>query len=117
MEGLKADMLMLRFADAVPKNQAVVLRSQLSNADDSAFSRVAMVQTYNPLLTLILSMVFGFIGVDRFYLGDIGLGICKLLFGWLTFGIWPLLDVLFSYKKAKKKNLARINEALITSNF
>ena len=31
-------------------------------------------------------------GVDRFYLGNIGLGVAKLFLGWLTFGIWPLID-------------------------
>ena len=117
MEELKADMLMLKFADKIQKDKAVILRSQLSNADDTAFSRVAMIQTYNPLLTLILSMAFGLIGVDRFYVGDVGLGVCKLLFGWVTFFIWPLVDIYFCYQKEKKKNLSKINEALAMPHF
>ena len=36
--------------------------------------------------------LFGGLGVDRFYLGNIGMGVAKLLVGWLTFGIWPLVD-------------------------
>ncbi|MGL4831872.1 MAG: TM2 domain-containing protein [Propionibacteriaceae bacterium] len=41
---------------------------------------------------LLLSFFLGIFGIDRFYLGYTGLGIVKLLFGWLTFGIWPLID-------------------------
>jgi len=40
----------------------------------------------------ILGFFLGVLGVDRFYLGNIGLGVAKLLLGWLTLGIWPLID-------------------------
>lgn len=40
----------------------------------------------------ILGFFFGGLGIDRFYLGNIGLGVAKLLVGWLTLGIWPLID-------------------------
>ncbi len=45
------------------------------------------------LIALILSIVFGQLGVDRFYMGYIGTGILKLItFG--GFGIWWLIDVI-----------------------
>ena len=40
----------------------------------------------------ILGFFLGGLGVDRFYLGNIGMGVAKLLVGWLTLGIWPLVD-------------------------
>jgi hypothetical protein len=40
----------------------------------------------------ILGFFLGGLGVDRFYLGNIGMGVAKLFLGWLTFGIWPLID-------------------------
>jgi TM2 domain len=40
----------------------------------------------------ILGFLLGGLGVDRFYLGNIGMGVAKLLLGWLTLGIWPLID-------------------------
>jgi TM2 domain-containing membrane protein YozV len=40
----------------------------------------------------ILGFFLGGLGVHRFYLGNIGLGVALLLVGWLTLGIWPLID-------------------------
>jgi|UniRef100_A0A7V6CN81 RNA polymerase subunit RPABC4/transcription elongation factor Spt4 len=45
------------------------------------------------LVALLLSIFLGNLGIDRFYLGYIGLGILKLLtFG--GFGIWWLIDLI-----------------------
>ena len=44
------------------------------------------------LVATLLSVFLGGLGVDRFYLGNIGMGVAKLLLGWLTAGIWPLID-------------------------
>ena len=46
------------------------------------------------------TFLFGGFGVDRFLRGQIGTGICKLLFGWITFGIWPLVDWIIALNKA-----------------
>ena len=43
---------------------------------------------------------FGGFGVDRFMRGQIGLGIVKLLFGWMTLGIWALVDWIIALVKA-----------------
>jgi TM2 domain-containing membrane protein YozV len=47
----------------------------------------------NWILTLIMSIIFGSLGVDRFIMGHVGLGILKLI----TFGgcgIWWLVDLI-----------------------
>ena len=43
------------------------------------------------LLNILLPFV-GIGGVGRFYTGHIGIGVAQLLLGWLTCGIWPLID-------------------------
>ena len=42
---------------------------------------------------LILSILLGELGVDRFYLGYVGLGILKLITAG-GFGIWSLIDLI-----------------------
>ena len=54
----------------------------------------------NWVLTLIMSVIFGSLGVDRFIMGQVGLGILKLI----TVGgcgIWWLIDVILIATKHK----------------
>ncbi len=55
-------------------------------------------RTLNWLLTLLMSIFFGAIGVDRFMMGHVGLGILKLITGG-GFGIWWLVDVILIASK------------------
>lgn len=47
----------------------------------------------NWVLTLVLSILVGSLGVDRFMMGQIGMGILKLITGGGC-GIWWLVDVI-----------------------
>ena len=55
------------------------------------------------LVALVLSVIVGTLGVDRFYLGKIGTGILKLItFGGL--GVWTIIDIiLIAVKKLDDK--------------
>jgi len=46
------------------------------------------------------TFLLGNIGLDRFMRGQIGIGVCKILFGWLTLGIWYLVDWLIALSNA-----------------
>jgi TM2 domain-containing membrane protein YozV len=57
------------------------------------------------IVALLLSVLLGSLGVDRFYMGYIGTGILKLItFG--GFGVWWLIDLILiatkhDFKKVK----------------
>jgi hypothetical protein len=59
---------------------------------------------------LVLSILLGGLGIDRFYLGYTGLGIAKLLTGGGC-GIWALIDIILiatgKMKDAAGNDLAR----------
>lgn len=48
----------------------------------------------------VFAWLLGGFGVDRFMRGQIGTGVCKILFGWLTCGIWLLVDWIIALTKA-----------------
>jgi TM2 domain-containing membrane protein YozV len=62
------------------------------------------VRELNWILLLLMSIFFGWIGVDRFMMGKIGTGILKLItFGGL--GIWWLIDLILIATKYEFKNI------------
>jgi len=58
----------------------------------------------NWVLCLVMSIIFGWFGVDRFIMGKIGTGILKLFtIGGL--GIWWLVDIILIATKYDYKNV------------
>ena len=89
-----------------PVTAPVVTPTPEAAAAAAVTAPAAAVQGEHPpknfLVALLLSIFLGNLGIDRFYLGHIGLGVAKLLLNWLTFGIWWLVDViLIATKKVK----------------
>lgn len=98
-----------------PSEQLPSLRQRLSQLDDSQANQViAAANVKNPTTALILSIFLGTLGVDRFYIGHVGLGVAKLLLAWLTFGIWTIIDWFLIINATKKANLSALNKALAT---
>ncbi len=60
-----------------------------------------------PVISLILSLFLGYLGIDRLYVGDIGLGILKLITcGGL--GIWTIIDWFLIMKVTRRKNYEKL---------
>ena len=63
----------------------------------------------DPAIALILSLTFGYFGIDRFYIGNIILGILKLItFG--GFAIWAIIDWFVITNSTRKANFAIAKE-------
>ena len=92
----------------IPEEKMPLLKNSLANADDKTVDAILCADLHNPTHILLFSIFLGGFCVDRFMIGDIGLGVAKLLLGWLTCGLWPLIDIFLSYKRAKDKNFNKI---------
>jgi TM2 domain-containing membrane protein YozV len=73
---------------------------------------MAVTQSFkDPTMILIMSVLLGGLGADRFMLGQIGLGILKLLtFGGL--GFWTIFDWFTIQGKARNMNQEMLMQAL-----
>lgn len=53
----------------------------------------------NKVLYILMAFFVGGLGVHRFLRGQVGLGILMILVGWMTLGIWWLIDFIISLTK------------------
>ena len=64
-----------------------------NSMDSGEFSNGKRIVTRNHIVGVVLSVLFGWLGADRFYANHVGLGILKLLtFG--GYGIWWIIDII-----------------------
>ena len=57
-----------------------------------------------PVTGFCLSFFLGGLAADRFYQGKTGLAVCKLLFGWLTGGLWAFIDLFLITNSIRETN-------------
>lgn len=63
----------------------------------------------NWLLTLLMSVFFGSIGVDRFLMGHVGLGLLKL-FTAGGCGVWYIIDIILIATKYKFEGIEWVDK-------
>lgn len=104
MESKQIDQLLMVNASKLPPEGVALLRERLMNVDDPVSAQVAFSQLKDPTIALILSILVGAYGIDRFYIGDIGLGMLKLI----TCGgalVWFIIDIFLIMDTTRHKNL------------
>ncbi|MBR2250498.1 MAG: TM2 domain-containing protein [Prevotella sp.] len=104
MDKNQVDQLMVTLASKVPSESLNQIRQHLEHAQDFNGAQVAIAQMKDPIIVLVISFFLGALGIDRFYLGDTGMGIGKLLTGGGC-GIWALIDLFLIMGAAKQKNM------------
>lgn len=110
MEKQKIDLYLTSNAKYFESSALPILRSKLENVDENSFLSIQATELKDPTMLLIVSLLVGTLGVDRFLLGDTAMGILKLLTGGCC-GILTIVDWFTVVKKTKQKNL----ETLLTT--
>ena len=103
MDSQRVDMFIMTNQKYLPAEKIVFLKEKLASADESKLALISSVEFKDPTTILLVSIFLGSLGIDRFMLGEAGMGILKLLTGGLC-GILTIVDWFCVQKKAKEIN-------------
>lgn len=104
MDEQRIRQLLTIYADKLPPMSMDFWVGRIQNARiDENSLQIALNQLKDPTISLLLSILVGTVGADRFYIGDIGLGIGKLITGGGC-GIWWLIDIFMIMDATRRKN-------------
>ena len=111
MDTAKVDLFIMTHAKSFETHQLSFLREKLLALDDSQWVILQSLNIKDPMLSLIVSIVGGHFGIDRFLIGDIGLGIGKLITcGGL--GVWTVIDWFLIMDATRSKNFGKLQPYL-----
>lgn len=108
MSEQKADMYIMSNSKYFESHMIPVIREKLIDADDRTWAQLQALQLKDPTTMLIVSLLGGMLGIDRFMIGDTGMGIGKLL----TCGglyIWGVVDWFLIMGATRKKNMQKLS--------
>ena len=107
MDQQKIDMFIMTNQKYFPAEKIMFLKDKLRTIDEEKFNLVSAIDFKEPTTILIISLFLGTLGIDRFMLGDTGLGVLKLLTAGCC-GIMTIIDWFTVTKKAKEVNFNNI---------
>ena len=107
MEQNKVDMYIMTNQKYFPAEKIMYIKEKLAAMDESKLSMISTIEMKDPTTILLVSIFLGGLGIDRFMLGDTGMGILKLLTGGCC-GILTIIDWFTVSKKTKELNFNNI---------
>ena len=103
----KIDLYIMTNQKYFPEEKIVYLKDKLRTMDEEKFSLVSTVELKDPTTLLLISIFLGTLGIDRFMLGDTGMGILKLLTCGCC-GILTIVDWFTISKRTKERNFNQL---------
>lgn len=104
---MDSNLLLSTYGKYFPEERFADVKTILENMSEDKQAALAMAGFKDPTISLIISLLGGAFGVDRFYIGDTGLGIAKLLTcGGL--GIWSIIDWFLIMGAVREKNFQKL---------
>lgn len=112
MDAQKVDMFIITHSKFFEPTLLPAIREKLLQTDESKYIVIQAISFKDPLLMLIVSLLGGTLGIDRFIIGDIGMGVGKLLTcGGL--GIWTLVDWFLIMGRTREANFEQLRQILV----
>jgi len=111
MNSDKIDMYLISNNQFFPADKMPIIKEKLMLLPDEKFSQLYALELKDPTNILLFSIFLGEFGVDRFLVGDIVLGILKLI----TLGgclVWWFIDLFLIRDRARAVNYEKLMELL-----
>lgn len=104
-------MFLMSNSKYFPSEMMPQIKGALEKADSSRDSFIMMQSYRDPMIMLVVSLFAGSLGVDRFMLGQTGMGILKLVTcGGL--GIWTIVDWFLIMGLTRDQNVDKLRNTL-----
>lgn len=111
MDSQKVDMFIMTNNKFFEAHHIGQIRDRLLTLEDEKWLMIQTLQFKDPTTVLIVSLLAGSLGIDRFMIGDTGLGIGKLLTcGGL--GVWAVVDWFLIMGATREKNMEKLQMVL-----
>ena len=107
MDAQKVDMFIMSNQKNLPADKIILVKEKMLAADESKFNLLTTVDIKDTTTLLLISIFLGGLGIDRFMLGDIGMGILKLLTGGVC-GILTIIDWFTVQNRTRELNYNNI---------
>ena len=111
MDAQKVDRFIIANKKYFPDDKIMYLKDKMLAAPEDKASLIYSLDLKDPTIFLLISAFVGALGVDRFMLGDTGMGVLKLLTGGCCGILW-IVDLCTITKKVKEANFVEVIQLL-----
>lgn len=108
MDQQRVDTFIMTNQKYFPPEKIMYLKDKLRTMDEQKFSLVSTIDLKDPTTILLISIFLGCLGIDRFMIGDIGMGVLKLL----TLGVCGILTIIDWFTISKKTKELNFNNVM-----
>lgn len=112
MDAQKVDFFLATNAKYFPFYTLPQIREQLLKLEDDKLIIIQSMDYRDPTVSLIVSVFLGAFGIDRMLIGDVGLGIAKLLTMGIC-GVWAVIDWFLIMDATRDRNYKKLQDFLL----
>lgn len=103
MEKEKINQFIMVNGKFFPEMMIGEVKQKLESLDESKETVLMATEWKNPTVAFLFAFFLGGLGIDRFWLGDTGLGVVKII-TCAGAGIWGLIDLFTVGKRTREYN-------------
>lgn len=98
-------------AEKFQPQDLMTIKARLTTMNENQLILIQAAEFRNPTTILLLAV---FLGIERFWLGQVGIGILKILSYFVFVGwLWWFIDIFTAKKRAREYNFKKLGQLLL----